>query len=255
MLQKFDDNQRIQLVDIQQSPFNAQTLLQVILKRDKLLNGLVNWLHEATKKSLLDDKHGQLYLRIMKVCAIHFAYYQLLQGFNFIATEENYAGISNHFFKIFETEEDYKDQIRKFQKSDTRTVKAMQEEFEKRMFTLKKWKKKFMDDYEQIKKDFKDTDNEYIKFHKLKQQIEMEKQKDFDIYQYYFTLFYQEEWFKEPFEDYSIELLRLFSLIKQFLRLDTLYPIEQYANQSLTLLDINEQEKSKDYYIRIIKQK
>ncbi|CAD8206179.1 unnamed protein product [Paramecium octaurelia] len=255
MNQKYDDNQKIQLVDIQQSPFNAQTLLQVILKRDKLLNGLVNWLHEATKKGQLDDKHGNLYLRILKVCAIQFAYYQLQQGYNFIVPEEKYAGISNHFFKIFETEEDYKDQIRKFKKSDPKIVKSMSEEFGKRFETLQKWKKKFMDDYEQIKKEFTNKDNENIRFQKLKQQIEMEQQKDFDIYQYYFTLFYQEEWFKQPYEELPIEILRLLSLIKQFLRLDILYPIEQYANQSLTLLDINEQEKSKDYYLKIIKQK
>ncbi|CAD8206222.1 unnamed protein product [Paramecium pentaurelia] len=256
MNQKSDENTpKIQLIDIQQSGFNAENLLRVILSRDKLLNGLVNWLHEATKKNQLDDKHNQLYIRIMKVCAVQYAYFQLQSGYNFIAPDEKYTGMCNHFYKIFETEEDYKKEIKQFKKNQSKQTKIMIDDFDKRLTTLLRWRKKFMDDYEQIKKEFSDTNPDYIKFHKLKQQIEMENQTNFDIYQYYFTLFYNEEWFKQPIDDNSYEILRLLCLIKQFLKLDTVYPIEQYANQSITLLDINENEKQKDYYIKLIKQK
>ncbi|CAD8124312.1 unnamed protein product [Paramecium sonneborni] len=245
----------INLVDIQQAGFSAENLLSIILSRDKLVNGLMNWLHQGSKNKWLDDKQNQLYIRVLKVCAVHYGYYQLKQGFNFIASENDYVKMTNQFYKIFETENEYKEQIQQFKNQHTRQIKILREDLEKRMNILLKWKEKFKEDWEKIQIDFNENLPHYNKFYKLKQQIEQPNQVDFDIYQYYFGLFYSEEWFKQPIEQNSIELLRLHSFIKQFLRLDTVYPIEFYANQSAALLEINENEKQKEYYLKIIKQR
>ncbi|CAD8119673.1 unnamed protein product [Paramecium sonneborni] len=254
MNQNQENIEGVNLIDIQQTGFNAENLLQIILLRDKLVNGLMRWLQELFKHKWFGNQQNQLYIRVLKICVAQYGYYQLQSGYNFIAPESDYAGISNQFYKIFETENDYKEQIYQFKTTQTRQSKFLKEELEKRMKLLLKWKSKFMNEFEYIKTEIKGDMPDYIKFQRFIEQIELPNQKEFDIYQYYFKLFYSEEWFQTPINQNSIELLKLYSFIKQFLRLDTFYPIEYYSNQLLFLQDINENEKQKEYYIKIIQQ-
>ncbi|CAD8193919.1 unnamed protein product [Paramecium octaurelia] len=246
MTQKADP---IELVELSTNSFSPELFLQNILYRGQLCLQLSQLLEQAIQKKFVDDNNNQYNLKIARICVICYNYYQLLQGKNFL-NKDNYAGMTNQLKKVFRDEKEYLNQIAQFSNVKSNTADKLRKEISIIFEICAKLKDAIPNEFSKIVNYFKENKQEDLKFEKLQQQLGAEKQINYDIYSYFFKLYYQPEWFQQT---QRLEAIKLQCFILNFLKLDSIYPIELFADQTLIFLRILDNQPI-DYYKKLMEQ-
>ncbi|CAK67702.1 unnamed protein product (macronuclear) [Paramecium tetraurelia] len=239
----------IKLEEISTNKFSPELFLQCILYRSQLSLDLSYFLEQAIYKKVVDDNNNFYNLQILRICVVCYNYYQLLQGTNFL-NKDKYAGMANQLKKIFRDEKEYLNQITQFSNVKSNTADYLRKEIQMTFEKCKKLKDAVPAEFSKIVNYFRDTKKGDLKFEKLQTQLDATNQINYDIYSYFFKLYYQQEWFTQ---NQNLEAIKLQCFIIHFLKLDSIYPIELFADQTLIFVRILDNQPI-DYYKKLMDQ-
>ncbi|CAD8127246.1 unnamed protein product [Paramecium sonneborni] len=247
------DNQidtKIKLIQIDSINFDAEAFLSCIIYRCDIAQNLIQLLQLAIQNKFIDDHNNTYNLQILKICVVQYNYFQLIQGRNFL-NEFQYKGMANQLKKIFIDEKEYKQQIESFKKKQNQKTNQLRQELKNNNNLCKQQQKDLGQEFKNIEQYLKEKNLKDLKFERLQNQLLTKQQINYDIYHYFFKIYYQSKWFKP--QNQTIQSIKLQCYITQFLKLDSEYPIQFYQDQMLIFEKIKN-DQPLDYYKNIIQQ-